>query len=359
MTKIKSRRFPVLLAGLVTTLALVVSACASGSQMAKDTSGNDTLRIAVYPGAFASLPDYVGVDTGIYKEHGISADLTEIPTGPSQVAAVASRSVDVIGTSTGLILLANAQGQDLVYLNNYLSRLYYTFIAQESWPTPNAQKPYPAPIKDLKGAKIGISGRGSEAELLLRTMLLDAGLNPDEDVTWITVGGYGQSAISAFKEGQVDVVAAIEPMKTLLMNVMHVGKPLLDLNDPAQGSETLRAMPGQGRATLRNTADANEDTFRRYNEAQAKVLEFMKDPAHLDEVAEIYANHGGLDATVARQIIETNTSIIDFEFNCSGIAPTWGYLKQTNQLTADQGAVGAPSCADFIWKGSHEFAHGL
>src|SRR5262245_40364490 len=61
-------------------------------------------------------------------------------------------------------------------------------------------------LEDLKGATIGVSQYGSEADTFARNALATAGLKPDKDVTIMQLGGHPQVA-AAMVAGKLEVGA--------------------------------------------------------------------------------------------------------------------------------------------------------
>ena len=61
-------------------------------------------------------------------------------------------------------------------------------------------------LEDLKGATIGVSQYGSEADTFTRNALATVGLKPDKDVTILQLGGHPQVA-AAMVAGKLDVGA--------------------------------------------------------------------------------------------------------------------------------------------------------
>jgi len=84
-------------------------------------------------------------------------------------------------------------------------------------------------IRDLKGAKIGITGPGSSSDYMLRKVAVDAGLALD-DVNIVAVGS-AQSAVAAVENGSVDAVFHLEPAITTLERKGLV-RILLDTRKP-------------------------------------------------------------------------------------------------------------------------------
>jgi NitT/TauT family transport system substrate-binding protein len=85
-------------------------------------------------------------------------------------------------------------------------------------------------VKDLKGKKIGVSNFGSQGSYLLKLMLMNAGLEP-EDGTPISTG-VGAQALLALQGGQVD---GLIYWASMLASFQNKDPNLQILRDPAIG----------------------------------------------------------------------------------------------------------------------------
>jgi NitT/TauT family transport system substrate-binding protein len=65
--------------------------------------------------------------------------------------------------------------------------------------------------EDLKGKKIGVSSLGSLTDFLVRTIAKKKGLNPDRDLTLISIGGSETERVMALKAGVVEASAVSHP----------------------------------------------------------------------------------------------------------------------------------------------------
>src|SRR5258708_35010045 len=96
-----------------------------------------------------------------------------------------------------------SKGQDVKLLVVPLPRPPFSVIVRNEVPTPNAGKPYPQMLTDLKGLKIGISTPGASTDVTLRFLLREAGLDPQMDVTIVPVGD-PTTALAGLKYGVID-----------------------------------------------------------------------------------------------------------------------------------------------------------
>ncbi|GAA3732545.1 hypothetical protein GCM10022239_06170 [Leifsonia bigeumensis] len=341
----------------VATAAVLLAGCSTASPNSGQSEGEFTggsLKIQVFPGNILSLAEFIGVESGIYADHELDVELVTVETGPAATAAVVSGAVDIMSNSPGNMLIPKSQGQDLVYLSNYISRDFATWLVQEDWPTPNADKPYPEPIKDWKGARIGVSAAGSQVELQTRILLQDAGLDPDHDVTFIAIG-FGQQGFTAFAQKQVDIALGIEPMTTMITQAG--GRLMYDNTKPELTPEPFQNLPGNGRVATSANANANPGLFAAYNEAQAEIIEFMADTANRDEVVDYFAEWSGLESELAGSVIDTFQPVFNIEFDCASLGTIMDYLNRNDLLETATTEV-SDDCRDFMWEGAEEYAIG-
>jgi NitT/TauT family transport system substrate-binding protein len=90
-------------------------------------------------------------------------------------------------------------------------------------------------VKDLKGKRIGISHMGSPPFLFASRVLAANGLDPKNDVEWVTFPADAMEL--ALDRGQVDAVANAEPIGTLLLGRGKVRKLVDQANDPPYSEE--------------------------------------------------------------------------------------------------------------------------
>ena len=125
-------------------------------------------------------------------------------------------------------MTVSSKGQDLklLVLEQQLPPL--SLIVHNDVPTPNADKPYPQNLIDLKGLKIGISGRGASTDTATRFMLKQAGLDPDKDVTIMPVGDPG-TMLASLKNKVIDAAMAVEPTQTAAVLSLKIAKTVVDI----------------------------------------------------------------------------------------------------------------------------------
>ena len=195
---------------------LIVLACVSALSTSY-VHAAEKLR-AAYPAiAPGSTPSWVTAEKGIWRKYGFDVEPILVSGGARAVPALVSQSVQfLIGSDTG-VTTAQLQGIPLVRLGVTTNTLGSSVLTQ-----PNIQS-----VQDLKGKILGIS-RGRDASYIrLAKLLRDHGLNPNEDVKLLSIGGGEGGRLSALKAGVIqgtmlfpplDLIAKNEGLKVLLIS---------------------------------------------------------------------------------------------------------------------------------------------
>jgi NitT/TauT family transport system substrate-binding protein len=125
---------------------------------------------------------------------GWGADVTrvELPSISGLEAIIADR-IDLASRSSDEILIGQARGVDVVAFGAPISTMHYAIVS-----TPGTNT-----IADLDGKAIGTSGPGGFNGMLFRYILKQNGLEPEEDVAIVPVGGSSERA-AAIMAGQVN-----------------------------------------------------------------------------------------------------------------------------------------------------------
>ncbi|SNY24237.1 ABC transporter substrate-binding protein [Paractinoplanes atraurantiacus] len=139
---------------------------------------------------------------GFYAGEGLTFSPTWATSGTVLLQGLVSGDFDVAN-------LGPAQLYDAI-TNGACARVLrptqgagYGVIAQPALHL-DTTRPFPGVLTQLRGRTVGVPARGAAQELVLRSLLVDAGLDPDTDVTWVAIGG-GAAAASLFASRKVDV----------------------------------------------------------------------------------------------------------------------------------------------------------
>ena len=174
-------------------IAAIVAVFASGRSVAADK-----VRMAyVSPSVSLSLP-WIAKESGILAKHDLAAEVLLITGSPRLVQSLIAGDVDVAFAGITAITRARVRGAEVAILGAAAN-----VSSQKLMVSRNAKI---RRLEDLKGAIIGVSQYGSEADTFTRNALALAGLRPDRDVTILQLGGHPQVA-AAMVAGKLDVGA--------------------------------------------------------------------------------------------------------------------------------------------------------
>ena len=144
---------------------------------------------------------WIGLESGIFKQHGLDAEVIYLRGGQQLVPALIGQSVDIaLGSDTGMYA-ALIEGADLAKIGTTLNSLAFTFVVRPEIKTAAA----------LKGHLVGSSrGRDLTYVSLLR-VLSSYGLTAEKDVKIIPVGAGDQERIQATVGGSVSGTILFPP----------------------------------------------------------------------------------------------------------------------------------------------------
>jgi NitT/TauT family transport system substrate-binding protein len=158
----------------------------------------DKVRVAyVSPSVSLSLP-WMASETGILAKHDLVAEVLLITGSPRLVQSLIAGDVDVAFAGITAITRARMRGADVAILGAAANVSSQKLIVGRNSKIRR--------LEDLKGAIIGVSQYGSEADTFARNVLALAGLKPDKDATMLQLGGHPQVA-AAMVAGKLDVGA--------------------------------------------------------------------------------------------------------------------------------------------------------
>jgi NitT/TauT family transport system substrate-binding protein len=200
----------------------------------------------------------VAVDEGIFKKHGLDAEMVPIGINSNIPAAILSGSIQIGGPTSTVFLQAADGGLDLVAVAG----------ATVMSPTSNAnitafvrngitiKEP-----KDFIGKKVGAPGLGAFLHVLFVKWLVDKGVDPKKvnfvEVTFPTMP-------DIIKSGGVDAVLTAEPT---VSRMLAAGSGSIGAR---YASELERTEPIIFYAASREWAEKNPDTVRKFRAAIAE-----------------------------------------------------------------------------------------
>jgi NitT/TauT family transport system substrate-binding protein len=138
---------------------------------------------------------------GFWKEEGLDVDVQFANGVGSAVQQLIAGKV--VGSFGGLppSLALISKGAKIIVAASLNSKNVYYPVALETSRIKT--------VEDMKGAKIGVTSASSSNVFFIRAMLLKHGIDPDKDVTLVSVGS-GPAALQALTSGRIDVLQLFE-----------------------------------------------------------------------------------------------------------------------------------------------------
>ena len=157
---------------------------------------------------FYYLPLTIAEQLGYFKDEGLQVEIPDFAGGSKALQALIGGSADVVSGAYEHTINMQAKNQSI---ESFVlqGRAPQIVLAVSTKTMPDYKS-----IADLKGKKIGVTAPGSSTAMMASYVLAKAGLKPS-DVSFIGVGA-SKGAITAVTSGQVDAIANLDPVITML-----------------------------------------------------------------------------------------------------------------------------------------------
>lgn len=317
---------------LAATLSVAgLAACGNGGDIAKGSGSKSELKIAMYPGAFQTLPVVLAEKLGFFKKHGLEVQLLNVQGGPAATSAVLSKSADVMLNALDNVTLARAaaNGPDFVIVSGNTNKQINSLLVRDGMPTPSLSQGYPQLMRDFKGKKIGVPARGSALENIVRIMLKAGGVDPDKDVTWVALGTAPAMA-AGVASGQIDAILMPEPFITQLVDVQKKARIVLDTRN---GQPASLQWPFNMWWALAPVISQKKASFTAFQAAMKDTYDYMAKPENLDSLIPYVQNFLATDEQTARALMNPlNISTFGYHVDRSGVERLWDVMNSLGLL---------------------------
>jgi NitT/TauT family transport system substrate-binding protein len=143
----------------------------------------------------------IGHQYGVFAKYGVDLEPIYMGGGMNSLAAVTSNTVQFLSAGSTATISARLGGMDIVMLTVQSNKLDYSVFT-----APEIKSP-----QDLKGKTVTGTRPGASADSALRLYLRRAGLVPDKDVIFISVGDSQQGRLNALHRGSVSATVLAPP----------------------------------------------------------------------------------------------------------------------------------------------------
>lgn len=172
-----------------------------------------TTDISVGHAAHSSIP----LGMGYWTEQGLKVKVVGIQGATAGLQQIAAKNVTFASVGPEVIINARAKGAKITAIYTYARATIQRAMALEG---KGITKP-----EHVKGKTVGVVAMSTGSVPYGRQMLIAAGVDPDKDVKWLTIGKGGQAAL-ALKNGIADVYLAwdtvIAPLQTQGMKFVQI-----------------------------------------------------------------------------------------------------------------------------------------
>jgi ABC-type nitrate/sulfonate/bicarbonate transport system substrate-binding protein len=219
----------------------------------------DTVKIALPVASLESMPIYVAQTNGLFKKHGVDVDVITSRGGGEAMKAYISGDVQIVATGFPEVGLMRARNVDVELFFAQTSRVPFAMIARKD---ENIKT-----VADLKGKTIAVTSPGSLTANLARYFVKQAGLDPDKDVSLVSVGGGGE-ILGALKSQRADAAMLFEPFVTIGIQ-QNIATMLVDV------PKELDAFSSSPLSTSKAFIDKSPKDAKAVFDALAEALTFI------------------------------------------------------------------------------------
>jgi NitT/TauT family transport system substrate-binding protein len=200
---------------------------------------------------------WIAKDAKIYEKNGLDVDIVYLRGGSGDTSkALVAGSIFAAPVTTATVMTANLAGADLTTIAHTVKAVQSKVMARLELKRP----------EDIKGKRLASSGLGSLGDFLHRVVMKRYGLNPERDVTWLTIGA------------PPDRVQALEAK---LVDAADLSYPF-DVQAEKKGYRVLWdarievPYPSMSVVTRKKTIQEDHDTVMRMMRAHVEGIHFLK-----------------------------------------------------------------------------------
>jgi ABC-type nitrate/sulfonate/bicarbonate transport system substrate-binding protein len=239
-------------------------------------------------------PLWITHERGLFRKHGIDAQLVFIESGSTTVQSLAAKEVAFAQMAGAAVIQSRLRGSDVVMIAGVINTLTFKFYVDKSVKQP----------EQLKGKTLAVTRHGSSTDFALRYALERYGLAPDKDVTILQAGNM-PAIVASLESGKVQgaMLSAPFTLKAKQMGFpMMADLQMLGLEYQHTGLATSQALIKSRPDLVRRAMKAYVEGIHYYKthraESLAVLAKYLK-TEDADVLAEVYEDVG-LNLTAAK-----------------------------------------------------------
>lgn len=225
-----------------------------------------------------SLPLYLAKEKGYFEAEGLNVEIINFSGGSTATPALLGGSVVLQSAATENMLKVVAAGQPIKSVMTVQSTLNGAIVLSQAAANKLGDD---RSIDSVKGLKIGTLSRGGMADMAMRYIASDLGLDAESDMSLMPMRP--DAYVPSMQAGDIDGAMTVEPQQTLMVDGIGGFTYLVDML-AGEGPDLFQDM---GWISLQGKVDwieANGETVRKVVKAMVAAQKFVSDEANLDEV---------------------------------------------------------------------------
>lgn len=259
--------------------------------IAVPVSAQEKVRVTASSESFFHVPIYAAQDLGYFAQQGLQVEMLPTSTGQRSIAAAISGDVEMVIGAPFSIIAAHTQGADLMMFAGEGTQYGVNIAVSKKWAESHkltATSSYKDRLGALKGMTIGISGPGGGSDLLVRYAASEAGVNPDRDMTLVTLGE-AAAILAAFSQGRIDGLAQSSPTSNIAVRNFD-GYMLI--NTTKGEIESLQGYLGSAISARADWLKKNTPATIKFIKGLQMSLNGMHDPARTTQLRDaVHKSH--------------------------------------------------------------------
>jgi NitT/TauT family transport system substrate-binding protein len=213
---------------------------------------------------------YVAQEKGLFEAQNLEVEFSYADNSSKVVQALASGSVSLGGPSPDAVINAVEHGSNLAFVAGEVNKMAYSLVASRDVRS----------YADLRGKTLAVIGLQEGSTVVLKKMLGDHGLRPD-DYGIVTVGGTANRA-AAVSNGTTAAAMIGQPQDFRL-----TAEGFTNLGN---SYDVFPYYPLDVITTRRDWAQQNADVVTRYLRAIVQADRWIYDPANREDAAIVAVN---------------------------------------------------------------------
>src|SRR4051812_21756100 len=206
----------------------------------------------------SELPLQVGIEAGLFTQHGLEVSAERIAGGSSKVMQVLlAGELDVAQIGGGPVVDAHLAGADPVYVASHIP-----WMVMQVHAVPGIER-----IEDLRDKAVAVTRAGTASDFAARYALARTGLRPEIDVGIIQSGGNTET-LAAMQSGNAAAGLVSPPVDVAARKLGF--REIADL--PSLGLQ----YPSDGLTVRREFLTANPDAMQRFLRAFVEAIARVK-----------------------------------------------------------------------------------